>query len=121
MFHSRNFIAHSGRIKKRSGGDEHTYRSELQRHFVQALPMVDGEIAGDVATYCVQTRENSDELVQFMADIVDLMHQQYDDHADPFTAGDWQYLSEWVNANAGDMEMDLVQYIMERVVSHHVL
>ncbi len=53
--------------------------------------------------------------------MVDLFWMQYDDEADPLSREDWSVLRDLIDEHAQELELSLVQYVMERVVSHKAL
>lgn len=65
--------------------------------------------------------DDRDALVQRLADLVDLLWMEYDGDADPLERQDWEVVRDVVDEYAPELEMDLVQYVMERVVEHRAL
>lgn len=121
MFHSRSFIAHAQKARKHHGADETAVAADLENQFTRQLSHLPAELTADLFSHCMGSREEFDARVQVLADILDLMYQQYDDEADPLTVADWEVLRETIDQYALDLDMSLVQYVMERVVSHHAL
>lgn len=89
------------------------------RRFLPPLPegMADDLFAG------VEDRLLSDpeSFEQTLADMVDMMWMQYDDTADPLATEEWQLLRDLIDQYAIDLDMQLVEYVMERVVNHRAL
>ena len=121
MFHSRSFITHVSKLKKHTGGDEASFVRALEEQFTRQLSHLPADLTADMFGHCTTTRTSADEQIQVLADMLDLMHQQYDDDADPLTVEDWQALRDIIDQYALDLQMELVQYVMERVVSHRAL
>ncbi|MFW5827376.1 MAG: hypothetical protein ACOCU4_04755 [Alkalispirochaeta sp.] len=121
MFHSRSFIAQAQKIRKHAAGDPAAYARELEERFVRQLSHLPAEAAADLFAHCRATRTDRDEQAQVLGDLLDLMHQQYDDEADPLLPEDWVVLREIIDQHAGELDMTLIQYVMERVVSHRAL
>jgi len=121
MFHSRSFITHAHKIRKHAADDSTAYARELEARFAQQLSHLPAEVAADLFAHCTSTRSDGDEQIQALGDLLDLMHQQYDDDADPLHPEDWVLLREIIDQHAGELDMTLIQYVMERVVSHRAL
>ncbi|MEX2443156.1 MAG: hypothetical protein WD492_06115 [Alkalispirochaeta sp.] len=121
MFHSRSFIAQAQKIRKHAAGDTTTFARDLEQRFAKQLSHLPAEAAAELFSHCTTTRTDGDEQVQVLGDVLDLLHQQYDDEADPLLPEDWVLLREIIDQHAGELDMDLIQYVMERVVSHRAL
>lgn len=59
--------------------------------------------------------------VEALADVVDLLCEDYDEHADPLDAADWPVIRDAVSAYAVELDMGTVNYIMRLVVDHRAL
>lgn len=93
----------------------------VEELFLRHAPALPGGMAAAVFTHAVETGEATEDLPQRLADLVDLLWMQYDDEADPLRREDWVVLRDLVDENAAELDLPLVQYIMERVVSHHAI
>ena len=89
--------------------------------FLRHAPDLPNGMASEVFLHAVQSDRPPEELPQHLADMVDLLWMQYDDEADPLQQDDWLVLRDLVDENAVELDLALVQYIMERVVSHHAI
>lgn len=121
MFHSRGFTARATRLQKDHRDNPDGFTSALEDLFVASVRQVPEQMARDLAAHGSASRPEQDDRLQLLADMVDLLHQQYDEQADPLTTEDWAVLRDVVDEHAVDLDMELVQYVMERVVSHHAL
>jgi hypothetical protein len=121
MFHSRSFIAQAQKIRKHAAGDPEVFARDLEERFTRQLSPLPAEAAAELFSHCTTTRTDVDEQVQVLGDIIDLLHQQYDDAADPLLPEDWILLREIIDQHADELDMALIQYVMERVVSHRAL
>lgn len=121
MFHSRSFIAQAQKIRKHTSGDPTAFAHELEERFTKQLSHLPADAAAELFAHCLATRPDADEHMQVLGDILDLLHQQYDDDADPLLPEDWFLLREIIDQHADELDMTLIQYVMERVVSHKAL
>jgi hypothetical protein len=121
MFHSRSFIAQAQKIRKHAAGDGDEFVRRLAEQFSRQLSHLPRELSSELFDHCMATRSDTDQRVQALGDILDLMYQQYDEAVDPLLPADWQLLRDIIDQFAADLDMAVVQYVMERVVSHHAL
>ncbi|MFW5695568.1 MAG: hypothetical protein ACOCYB_10400 [Alkalispirochaeta sp.] len=121
MFHSRSFIAQAHKIRKHTAGDSAAYARQLEERFVRQLSHLPEEAAAELYAHGTATRTDRDEQIQVLGDLLDLLHQQYDDETDPLLPEDWVLLREIIDQQADELDMNLIQYVMERVVSHRAL
>lgn len=47
---------------------------------------------------------------------IDLFWMEYDDSEDTLTEDDWEFLRESVNEAAGDLDLKLLTYVMQKIV-----
>ncbi len=125
MFHSRNFI---GQCRRALRGQPKLIPDQLQQIeelTVRHVPGVPRDLARDLFAALtdtpVQSAEEIETLIQTLADMVDLFAQQYDDNADPFGTREWEILRDLVDSYAQELDVEVIQYVMERVVSHKAL
>ena len=121
MFHSRSFIAHVQKARKAAAGNEEVLQRDIEHQFRRQAPQIPEDMTGDLVSYALGARDDRDDQIQLLADLLDLVQQQYDETADPLLSQDWQLVRDLVDQYALELDMSLVQYIMERVVSHHAL
>jgi hypothetical protein len=127
MHPSERFLHKLRRIKKE--GDEHLAAPALReqvdaafRHSISGMPpemveelfqhFYDRAVPEDTPFYIAIER------LEVLGDVVDLLNNDYDDEADPFTAADWEAVRDIVSSYAVDLDMNLVNYVMTRVVEH---
>jgi hypothetical protein len=121
MFHSSTFITQCRRLPETAFLADNPDLHQAEALFLRHAPNLPGGIASEVFVHAVQSDRSPEELPQYLADLVDLLWMQYDDDADPLHQDDWTFLRDLVDENAVDLDLTLVQYVMERVVSHHAL
>lgn len=112
MFHSRKFL-----VALRSVGNSEGAVAATMAHHVRHIPeeMIRELCAGIVEYTPIE------EQAQKLADIVDLLHQQYDAVADPLIEADWHLLRDTIDTYAEELPLELIQYVMEQVVEHKSL
>ncbi|MDR1317367.1 MAG: hypothetical protein LBK13_10900 [Spirochaetales bacterium] len=49
---------------------------------------------------------------------IDLFWMDYSSPSDPFSLEDWQFLRDEVSASAGELDLDILQYIMQQILEH---
>lgn len=112
MFRSQAFL-------KQFSSTSQDERIDCFQRFLPTLPagMSDDLYAG------VEDRLASDPEVfeQTLAEMVDLLWMQYDDSVDPIATEEWRLLRELMDEYAVQLDMQLVEYVMERVVNHRAL
>ncbi|SIQ27155.1 hypothetical protein SAMN05920897_10676 [Alkalispirochaeta americana] len=121
MFHSQKFLTQCRKIPAgafASAGDEQSQLEALFSRFLGAAPR---ELSQDLLAHVLEHAKDRDEAQQKLADLVDLFWLQYDDAADPLDFSDWEVLRDGINSWAQDLDIELVQYVMERVLSHKAL
>lgn len=127
MFHSRNFLTKIRRFPTSVTGLDDQSRQALESTFFRHLPALPGSMGAEVFSHVLEEAArnpvNTDAagFHQKLADLVDLFWMQYDDQADPLDSTDWEALRDIVDEHAQSLDLELVQYVMERVVSHNAL
>lgn len=121
MFHSQNFLTKGRRIAHDPPDHGGTHVKDLETLFLRHLPGLPEGFGGAVFAYVMDSDREAAEKQQLLADLLDLTWMQYDDQADPLSREDWSFLRDLIDEYAPELELDLVQYVMERVVSHHAL
>ena len=56
-----------------------------------------------------------------LGDFCDLFLRDYDEVTDPLELQDWEFVSDLVNEYGTVLEIDLIEYIMMRVLEHKAL
>jgi len=65
-----------------------------------------------------KTNEGRD---QILGDFCDLLLLDYDELNDPLSLEDWEFISDVISEYGTVIDMDLVEYVMMRVVEHKAL
>ncbi len=129
MFTSERFLGRLAKLRKQYREAPAEEQVALVRTaFVGMLRALPGSLAEEIYEIVSERLlERSDpgepfiDSAKYLSDVADVFAMQYDDKADPVEAEDWRLIGEIVNDYALDLEMDLVNYIMSRVVDHHGL
>jgi hypothetical protein len=58
------------------------------------------------------------DTAQLLAPVIELLGLNYDDEGDPLDSDSWSRLGGIVSDYAHELDMDLVNYVMQRVVEH---
>ncbi|TVR72094.1 MAG: hypothetical protein EA427_03620 [Spirochaetaceae bacterium] len=95
----------------------------LEELFLRHLPRLPRGIGLELYRHATQSDRGTDrdQLHQLLADMVDLLWMEYDDEANPLTREDWEVLRDLIDEHAQELDLNLVQYVMERVVSNRAL
>ena len=75
-----------------------------------------GDLALDVWDYVLDCGDLEDSHILRLSDMVDLFQMDYDDRFNSLSRDDWKYLKDLVNGWAAEMNMDIVSYIMQRIM-----
>ncbi|MFP4151939.1 MAG: hypothetical protein ACLFSV_03795 [Alkalispirochaeta sp.] len=121
MFRSQNFLAQEQHLHKKVSPGSEEYLNALRSLMLRQLSQFPEALVVDIMDYAVTNNEENSEAVRVIAEMIDLFWMQYDDRADPLGGTDWEFLRDTIDAYALDLDMNLVQYVMERVVDHHAL
>ena len=92
------------------------FLKELEELFKKALGLPE-DFSSELMDYCYPGSEVDDKYFDKLADMVDIFNMEYDENVDTLEKEDWIYLKDLVNSWALDMDMDLVTYVMQLVVS----
>jgi len=65
-----------------------------------------------------KTSEGRNEI---LCDFCDLLLLDYDELSDPLTQEDWEFISDVISEYSTVLDMELVEYVMMRVVEHKAL
>ena len=107
MYRSQQFY---NQLKKST---PETRKEELFRKAVSHVPTALASELFEAISREITVGNRPDTLY---GDVIDLLHQDYDERDDPLTPGDWDLLRDLINDYALELELSLVQYVMERVV-----
>lgn len=121
MFRSQNFLAQEQHLHKTHEPGSEEYLTDLREILQRHLSRFSDELVADVFEYAFSRGDDTSHSVRLIADIIDLLWMQYDDHNDPFSLQEWEYVRDLINENALELDMELVQYVMERVVEHNAI
>lgn len=92
------------------------FMADLQELFVKALGQPE-DFSIELMEYCYPGNSSEDKYFDKLADMVDLFMMDYDESFDRLDSKDWAYLKELVNSWAMDMDMEIVTYVMQLVLS----
>ena len=56
-----------------------------------------------------------------LADVIDVLHEEYDSRHDPLDAEDWTAIGDVISDHAHHLDMGFVTYIMKLAVDHHAV
>ncbi|MEE8440167.1 MAG: hypothetical protein V3S41_00475 [Spirochaetia bacterium] len=56
-----------------------------------------------------------------LADVVDVLHEEYDSESDPLNAQDWTAIGDTISEYARNVDMGFLTYIMKLAVDHHAV
>ena len=127
MHPSERFLHKLRRIKKEGHEqvDAATFREQVHDAFSHSLSGMPPEMVEEIFEHFYERSVPTNtpfyiaiERLEVLGDVVDLLNNDYDDEADPFTASDWEALRDIVSAYAVELDMSLVNYVMTRVVEH---
>lgn len=124
MYRSSTFLKHSRRLPRATESDlQDPANQALEELFLRHLPKLPRGIGLEILSHAIQGEHDRDrdQLYQFLADMVDLFWMEYDDEANPLTREDWEVLRDIIDEYAQELDLTLVQYVMERVVSNNAL
>jgi hypothetical protein len=126
MHPSERFLGKLRHIKKQ--GDElepDSLRAQVWDAFHHSLSGVPPEMAEELFEYFYDRAVPDEtpfyvavERLSLLGDVVDLFYADYDDEADPLAESDWIALRDIVSSYAVTLDMELVNYIMKRVLDH---
>ena len=89
----------------------------LEARFLRHLPQLPSELGQELFSHCYRRWEAGAGDFIF-GDILDLMQQQYDEDNDPLSEEDWETVRDIVSSYAVELDMQLVTYVMRKVVDH---
>ena len=120
MFRSDRFDRDLGRSLREHGNDvtDPAFQTRAEEMFQAHLRHLPQPFVGELFAYGIQQVEQESADISIFGELIDLLWQDYDDRNDPLTAEDWSILRDLVDEHAIDLDMQLVQYIMERIVAH---
>lgn len=101
-----------------------TLVDELFEHFNRRLTAATGTphaVAGRDADSGSRQEHNSHEeldRLEPLADVVDLLSEDYDENSDPLQAEDWKAIRDIFSDYAAELDMRTVNYVMRLVVDH---
>ena len=113
MYTSDRFQKEFRRLRKSVSPE--AFPKELEGRFHRFLPGLPPELTQELFSHCYERWERGAGDLIF-GDILDLMHQHYDEENDPLSPEDWEAVREIVSTYAVDLDMHLVTYVMQRVV-----
>ena len=93
----------------------------LRDTFARSVPKVPGETMAALFTtflsrYGSGGDESSAAAIDWLAGVGSLLLSDYD--GTPFSAADWAEIRELLTQDAGDMDMDVLSYVMSQVMDH---
>lgn len=101
-------------------------RAQVDESFGAALRGLPHALVDDLKAHYLDAGSPEDKpgvfaLAYHLADVVDLFGLSLPEHEDPFADEELAYLGELVSDFALDLDMDLVAYVMRRVVARGLL
>ena len=127
MFPSERFLARIGKFRKSGRTDPAAQQvAAIRESFVDLNRHVPIEIVEELLDhFTADLAEGPDDSpfdrCRKLADVMDVLHEQYDSDNDPLTAEDWGAIGGVVSDNAPDLDMDLVTYVMKLAVDHKAI
>ena len=93
---------------------------ELFLHFCRRLTGSSGAVAAGEAPVEADHGGPHEELdrLEALADVVDLLNEDYDEERDPLDAADWPVIRDVCSDYAVELNMRTVSYVMRLVVDH---
>ena len=98
--------------------------AEMRETFLASLDFLPDAVTHGLFNYCVQhfyanrNRYGSfHEVAEHMGNIVDLFNREYDERADPLGEDEWRAVQKLVSENAGEIELEVLEYVMKQIVS----
>ncbi|HUX13108.1 MAG TPA: hypothetical protein VMW87_08760 [Spirochaetia bacterium] len=125
MFASERFRRRVNRTHKelRTAGDDEVF-GEISRAFDASLSSLPQDMHLDLFAYLMERFESRREsfpglweYTEYLGDVIDLLTMGYDERRDPLLSDDWEYLRDTISDYAVDLDMDLVNYVLQFVVS----
>jgi len=89
----------------------------LRAHFLsyfRALPQE--TLAALFATFVEKRRADPERAMTWLSGVGSLLLMDYD--GTPFDRGEWEEIREAVNLDSGEMDLDLLSYVMTEIVEH---
>ena len=56
-----------------------------------------------------------------LADVMDVLHEEYDDRRDPLEVKDWTAIGDVISVHARHLDMEFVTYVMKLAVDNHAV
>ncbi|MDC7221821.1 MAG: hypothetical protein PQJ59_17955 [Spirochaetales bacterium] len=117
---NNEFIRQYKRISKTCQGDFTGKEGELREVLTRLLGGFPSEMAREGADYFLPGNSVEEE-VQKGADLLDLHNEELEGDKAYFTAEDWNFLKELINAYAEDLDMEWVAYAMQFLLDRDLL
>lgn len=120
MFRSNRFDTDLIRLLRQHGNDIEAldFQKQADDLFSSHLRNLPAPFVGELFAHGLERIRNGEADLDLLGTFIDLLWQDYDDTSDPLSPGDWSVLRDLVDEHAVDLDMGLMHYIMERVVSH---
>jgi len=124
MFASERFLSRIGRFRKTNRSDPVDRQIamirgafvDLNRHLPEGVvEEVLDCFAGDLAD---GPEESAFDRCRKLADVMDVLHLQYDVDNDPITPREWGEIGAVVSDNADDLDLEFITYVMKLAVDH---
>jgi len=93
--------------------------TEMNRHLPPGL--VDELLDHFTANLAEGSEDSAFDRCEKLADVLDALHEEYDNKSDPLNAEDWTVISGAVSDHALHLDMEFVTYIMKLAVDHHAV
>ena len=127
MFPSERFLARISKFRKSNRTEPvDTQIAMIRNAFIDMnrhLPasLLEGLIEHFTMHLAEGPEDSAFDRCEKLADVIDVLHEEYDNNNDPLDAEDWAPISEAVSDHADSLDMGFVTYIMMLAVDHHAV
>ena len=83
--------------------------------------LVDGILNHFAADLAEGPGETAFDRCEILGDVLDVLHEQYDEEHDPLDSPSWSVIAGIVSDLALDLDMDFVTYVMKLAVDHRAV
>jgi hypothetical protein len=126
MTRSKNFTKNIRQLISeavQSGGKINV--ENIRETFIRFMPAVPDKMKNKIYQYYfIEDAFKSFDSLQAVsykaADMIDLFSQEYDEKADPLSKDDWIFIQGLTNKFAGDLELELLGYVMQLAVDRGI-
>ncbi|MFO8065031.1 MAG: hypothetical protein R6V29_10445 [Spirochaetia bacterium] len=127
MFQSHAFQKRIRKIDSNIGADDQQrVLDDVRSAFDASLPYLPEVMRAELFDFFSQKyradaeRYTVDDAV-FLGEVIDLFTSEYNEEADPFDTEDWEFVKDIIDENALELDMELINYVMKRIVEKGIL